>query len=250
MKNRKILSFLVVLTTCFIFVSLGTKRAYADESPITHKAEIITETVIFNGEQVQATGYIAYSDNDGNQVIITVGSASSVTIDTDLTNNNKLKTIYEEISNAESLSSFNNRLDSVAQSLNKDFDASVFVVTDLFEITLSDELKTLLDSDDSYYYSVKLDLETTSSYKPVVMHQNEDTKEWIIVDSENVTVDNGEVSIRFDDLCPVMVLTVNEDALSNDTKTPYLMIVLLAIVAFMVIVYLIAIIARKKPYKK
>ena len=251
MKLRKLFSFLVVFSFLLVSSLLGIKRINADESPITHKAEIVPETVTFNGEQVEATGYIAFKDVNGNQVIVEVGGASSVSIDTDLVNNNKLKTIYEEISNAESLTIFNDRLDSVAQSLNKEFNASVFVVTDLFEITLSDELKTLLDSDESYYYSVQLDLETSSSYKPVVMHQNEETGEWILVDSENVSVNNGSVSIKFDDLCPVMVLTVDEDSLvQEEAKPPYLMIILLAMVAFMVIIYLVAVIARKKSYKK
>ena len=248
---KKIFLVLTLFVLCLSALVIRLINVNAINSPISHKAEVVSETVTFEGNQVEATGFIAYNDESGNMVIKSVGDASSVTIDTNLETNEKLKTIFKQIEDAESLSIFNSKLDSVAQSINKDYNASVFVVTDLFELTISNELKQLLNSNDDYYYSIKLSLETSSNSKPVVMHQNEETGEWIIVDSENISVESDGVSIKFDSLCPVMVLTVDEGGVNENAKmVPWGIIAVLSFVLLMLIIFMIATFARKKKYSK
>lgn len=249
MRKLLIISTLFILYLCLINIS--SLNVYAINSPISHKAEIVSEKVNFNGSEVDASGYIAYTDENGNKVILSVGDESSVTIDTNLESNDKLKAILKQINEADTLSVFNSKLDSIAQSINKEYNGSVFVPTDLFEITISNELKTLLDSNEDYYYSIKLNLELSGDDKPVVMHQNESTGEWIIVDSNDVKVEKDGVSINFDSLCPVMVLNVNEEVLNKDSGTvPLGTIIVLSFILLMLIIYMIASFARKKMFSK
>jgi len=251
MTTKKLYFGLVLSAVLFLLSVIKVNADKTDISPTTHKADIIAETVTYNGEEVETLGYIAKTDENGKETILSIVNPSDVTISTDIENNTTLKKIYDEILEVKSLSSFNSKLDSIAQSLNKNFNASVFVVTDLFELTLSDSLKEALNSSEDNYYSVKLNLDTTSQYKPVVMHQNEETSKWIIVDSENVIVENGNVTVKFNDLCPVMVLTVNEENTEKEVNViPYIIIIFLSVISAFVLIYLIATIARKKKIKK
>ena len=248
MKFQKIL-IVMLLALVFTLVSKNVVNAESSPSPVAHIAEIVKETVTVDGNPVEATGYIAYTDESGKTTILSIGTDETVTIDTDFYNNEKLKEVLNQVS-SKSLSEINPNLDAVAQKINKNYNASVFQIKDLFDLVISDELRTLLDSNDSYYYTVTLKLETTSE-KPIIMHLNEETNEWIIVDEKDITITQDGVKVNFYNLCPVMSLTVDETALDeNAMLIPYPTIIFMGSIAGIAVIYVLLIMVRKKPRKK
>ena len=89
----------------------------------------------------------------------------------------------------------------------EDFDAE-----QVFDLSVTDEIMAVFAAGGT----IKFEFDYTSSNEkaPVVIHQNEATKEWVVVDADKVTYnhDNGKLEVEFDSLCPVAFLQPDANA--------------------------------------
>ena len=89
----------------------------------------------------------------------------------------------------------------------EDFDAE-----QVFDLSVTDEIMAVFAAGGT----IKFEFDYTSSNEkaPVVIHQNEATKEWVVVDADKVAYnhDNGKLEVEFDSLCPVAFLQPDENA--------------------------------------
>ena len=90
---------------------------------------------------------------------------------------------------------------------SEDFDAE-----QVFDLSVTDEIKAVFAAGGT----IKFEFDYTSSNgkSPVVIHQNETTKDWAVVDADKVAYnhDNGKLEVEFDSLCPVAFLQPDENA--------------------------------------
>ena len=90
---------------------------------------------------------------------------------------------------------------------SEDFDAE-----QVFDLSVTDEIKAVFAAGGT----IKFEFDYTSSNgkSPVVIHQNEATKDWVVVDAGKVAYnhDNGKLEVEFDSLCPVAFLQPDENA--------------------------------------
>ena len=90
---------------------------------------------------------------------------------------------------------------------SEDFDAE-----QVFDLSVTDEIKAVFAAGGT----IKFEFDYTSSNgkSPVVIHQNEETKDWSIVAADKVAYnhDNKKLEVEFDSLCPVAFLQPDENA--------------------------------------
>ena len=89
----------------------------------------------------------------------------------------------------------------------EDFDAE-----QVFDLSVTDEIMAIFAAGGT----IKFEFDYTSANEkaPVVIHQNEATKEWKVVEADKVAYnhDNGKLEVEFDSLCPVAFLQPDANA--------------------------------------
>lgn len=158
----------------------------------------------------ESKGYIAeiVSDDDliagvpaGDFYVTSYADVNTATLEKVKTN---LKEAYSEIS-TKALSEICPALDGAAKKIDASYNADDFVVTDLFDVTITDGYNNTLNSSDSYTIRIKFNRKAEKG-NFVAMHKSNGS--WKIVDDANVNIGDSEVAIKFDSLCAIAFLTI------------------------------------------
>lgn len=114
-----------------------------------------------------------------------------------------LETAYTEILDAKSMSEICADLDTIAKSIHSTYTADNFVATDLFDLTLTNDVL-----DDTHVLYVRLRSVTDfGDQNPVVIHRTD--AGWKAVPADKVVkLEDGSFTVEFDELCPVVLLKV------------------------------------------
>lgn len=166
-------------------------------------------------------------DATGNLSTITENDAHIMSmnkIDSSTEEGKNLADAFEEIKlfseNNGEVTNFEKALDELLTSNKmsdkdgKQINANEMAVRDLFDVTISDDLKKVLDNGGSVTMNFKANLNKNDIVS--VMHQNTITKEWIGLDSKEVKVnEDGSVNATFDSFCPITILVYNPEIASG-----------------------------------
>lgn len=135
-----------------------------------------------------------------------------------------------------------------AKAISKDYTSKNLIATDLFELTLSAEAQAELKASNGGYISVKFKVAKAPA---AVLHLNTETNEWLNVGSENI-IDNkdGTVTVNFSSLCPVIFLSVNENAPVEESGNNTWLIVVICIIAVAIIVIIVVCVNNSKKKNK
>jgi len=137
--------------------------------------------------------------------------------------NTSLVSAYQDLKSCNSIGELNNNeLDPVlterARKINKDYLSYVYVVTDVFDITLVDkteENKLYSESDRYCRITLSPSFDVTSVDEVLVIHRSNDGI-WKVVPREDTTLlGNGDVTVYFDTLCPIAILKVSNTRVAN-----------------------------------
>lgn len=161
------------------------------------------------------------------------------------------KTVWKQLN-------ISNELDSVAKviyysndeykSNYKTFDASSFVVTDFFDITVNESYEEFVNRSDENYLRVTF----TDIYKPeeiTVIHKTAD-KGWVVVPSDCILIDGTNLTVCFSSLCPVAFLRISEAKVVEKSSFPLWAIILIIILVLILILIIILLIVKKKNDKE
>ncbi|MGN1095782.1 MAG: hypothetical protein ACI4QR_05290 [Eubacteriales bacterium] len=123
------------------------------------------------------------------------------------------------------------------------------VASDLFDVTVTDEILEALNSSDDAYLPVRFKV----PYVPAsVLHLDTKTNTWKSVAPEDI-IDNkdGTVTVNFRSLCPVIFLKATGEPAPEPAKDgiPTWVIVLICIAVLAVIVIIIVLVSGKKNNK-
>lgn len=150
-----------------------------------------------------------------------------------------------------------NVLNDKADGLDERLDSSIFVVSDLFDITLTGSLEDKLFANGNY---LKVTLRLTGLDADdlfIVMHKKEATQKWTVVPDEQIENNgDGTITVLFDSLCPIAILRVDQqkvdDILNNNPVQLNLvwLWILIAIVIIVIIVIIFFLIKNKKDKKE
>lgn len=135
-----------------------------------------------------------------------------------------------------------------AKAINKDYTSKNLIATDLFELSLSAEAQAELKNSNGGYISVKFKVAKAPA---AVLHLNTETNEWLNVGSENI-IDNkdGTVTVNFSSLCPVIFLSVNENAPVEESNNTWLIVVICVIAVALIVIVVVCVNNSKKKNKK
>ena len=128
----------------------------------------------------------------------------------------------EDVQGASDLSNLNSALTDVAKVQYPDYAGYTFTVTDLFDITISENYQDMLNSNDSYEFRVWLETGIEADVQaPIVMHRDA-TKNWLVLTNDNVTnLGNGTMLCDFNGLCPVIFVSVKESSKAAPTSADF-----------------------------
>lgn len=149
---------------------------------------------------------------------------------------------YKEITSTSNLGTLNKDLDKAAKEIDKGYTANVFVVSDLFDVTVTEEVKTALKDGGS----VEITFDTNYTDKPVVLHRMENGK-WEVIDSSKVVLKDGKVTVTFTSLSPIAFLSVSEEKAAETpaTKSTTWIWIVVIIVVVLVIVLIVLLKGKK-----
>lgn len=221
---KKFLSLLLIsviciasVIPCFADMDNVDSLVYEYTAPSVERPlapEIVTNTVVIDGETIEYAAII-YPNDGGDPIYVPV---NEIVITPYLLRNsaddearNYLNTAFYELSHAKKLSDLCPGLDEVAADLKPGADSSALVVSELFDLSVSEKyLELYLNGVISFTFK------TESKYgdnDPIVIHRlaGEDSN-WITVDPSGV-VDNGDgtITVNFKGLCPVAFLAVSDE---------------------------------------
>lgn len=240
MKGTIIMKKIISILLTFVFaLSLAFVCVAADATPsVTAKSAPELVSVDSSNPDI-----IAKIVNGSDTTGVTVGK---LVVTSHADRNDASETIKANLEKAYN-DLIDGKLDSVikkaAKKLNKDYTEKNLIATDVFDIDLSSDYKETLAKDGAYI-SVRF---KTSKVPAVVLHLDTNTNEWLDVGAENIK-DNGDgtVTVNFSSLCPVIFLSVNEDAPIEPASSNTWLIVLLCVIAAIVIVVIIVCVVGSK----
>ena len=150
---------------------------------------------------------------------------------------------YKEITSTTNLGTLNKDLDKAAKDIKSNYTANVFVVSDLFDVTVTEDVKTALKNGGS----VEITFDTNYTEKPVVLHRMENGK-WEVIDSSKVVLKDGKVTVTFTSLSPIAFLSVSEEKAAETpaTKSTTWIWIVVIIVVVLVIVLIVLLKGKKK----
>lgn len=235
----KKLTSIIALVLCVIMLA-GIVCAAAD-----------TTTPSVQAKEAPEVEKIVITASDGTETEIEedsveVTSYAAATKDSDVPAEVKkqVEEAYKEITSTENLGTLNKDLDKAAKEIKDGYTANVFVVSDLFDVTVGEDVKTALKNGGS----VTLTFDTNYTEKPVVLHRMENGK-WEVIDSSKVVLKDGKVTVTFTSLSPIAFLSVSEEKAAEPTpatkSTTWIWIVVI-IVVVLVIVLIVLIKGKKK----
>ena len=234
----KKLTSIIALVLCVIMLAgivcaaadTTTPSVEAKEAPEVEEVVIVSEsgeeTVVYDFS-IDVTSYAA--------------AKTDTTVPAEV--KTQVEDAYKEITSTTNLGTLNKDLDKVAKEINSGYTANVFVVSDLFDVTVGADIKTALQKGGS----VKITFDTNYTEKPVVLHRMENG-EWEVIDSSKVVLKDGKVTVTFTSLSPIAFLSVSEEKAAEPTptkSTTWIWIVVI-IVVVLVIVLIVLIKGKKK----
>lgn len=207
----------------------ATPSVQAKEAPEVEKVVVVDnsgkETVLAD-DSVDVTSYAA-AKND-----------SAVPAEV----KKQVEEAYKEITSTTNLGTLNKDLDKAAKEIDKGYTANVFVVSDLFDVTVGEDIKTALKDGGS----VEITFDTNYTDKPVVLHRMENGK-WEVIDSSKVVLKDGKVTVTFTSLSPIAFLSVSEEKAAETpaTKSTTWIWIVVIIVVVLVIVLIVLLKGKK-----
>jgi len=209
-----------------------------------------TTTPSVQAKEAPEVEKVVIVDKSGNETEIhdySIDVTSYAAAKTDATVPAEVKTqvedAYKEITSTTNLGTLNKDLDKAAKEINSGYTANVFVVSDLFDVTVGEDIKTALKNGGS----VEITFDTNYTEKPVVLHRMENGK-WEVIDSSKVVLKDGKVTVTFTSLSPIAFLSVSEDKAAETpaTKSTTWIWIVVIIVVVLVIVLIVLLKGKKK----
>lgn len=193
---------------------------------------------------------IIYSDGTEGEVsiesIIVTSYAESQTesyVSTEI--KEQLDVAYIEVTAVDNLGELTEDLDKAVKEINSRYTDGLFVVTDLFDIWVSDGIKAYLENGGK----IRVTFDTKYVEKPMVLHRAHNG-EWEVIDPNKVTLnENGKVTVEFTSLSPVAFLSPSEDrevVTPTEDKCCFWCWILIIIIVILIIILIILLILLKK----
>ncbi|MBP5342464.1 hypothetical protein J6Y73_00830 [bacterium] len=130
-------------------------------------------------------------------------------------------------------------LDKVAESINKDYNSSVFQVVQIFEFSLP-------NANVSKTNPVKATFSKDTTSNVTVIHKV--GEKWAVVDAADVTQTQDSVTVTFTSLCPIAFLEASSTVVPSGSSN--LLWILLIILAVIILAIIIILLLRRKPKDK
>lgn len=190
---------------------------------------------------------VIYSDGTESEMtidsIIVTSYAESQTesyVDTEI--KEQLNVAYVEVTAAENLGELAEGLDNAVKEINSQYTDGLFVVTDLFDIWVSDGIKTYLENGGK----VKVTFNTKYAEKPIVLHRAHNG-EWEVIDPNKVTLnEDGKILVEFTSLSPVAFLSPSEDREVNPPAEKNCWWIWIIIIIIVTLIIVLIILLKKK----
>lgn len=112
-----------------------------------------------------------------------------------------LQSAYEQLSAADSLEEIIPDIGKVLETLSPDLSVEDLVVRDLFDISVDDEVKALLEDGHSIAFTFALGVNTDDAV--LCLHNFQDDQWEVIAPERTVNNGDGTVSVTFDSLSPI-----------------------------------------------
>lgn len=175
-------------------------------------------TVTPSCEKKEVPDVIAYYiEEDGTVVVLSEKIAAAKVWSLNSGEAPELDEAYKLFSKIEDVGDIIDGLDEFAKELNEKYNSSIFVVSDLFDVSIPQEyIDAALASPEHYvevhfYTGIAPDAEP-----PVIAHKSETTGKWIMLDPECVENDgHGTIIAKFDELCPMIFMRVSEERVAK-----------------------------------
>ena len=143
---------------------------------------------------------------------------------------------------AENLGELADGLDNAVKEINSQYTDGLFVVTDLFDIWVSDGIKTYLENGGK----VKVTFNTKYAEKPIVLHRAHNG-EWEVIDPNKVTLnEDGKILVEFTSLSPVAFLSPSEDREVNPPAEKNCWWIWIIIIIIVTLIIVLIILLKKK----
>jgi hypothetical protein len=225
----KKISAVLVLTLLLGLFAFPASAANFKDSVEQKQAPTITTITDKNGETIKDKDGNAASavirDKNGNTVIgisateIVITAVADTATELTQEAQEKMDNAYEQIQNASSLTELVPELDDILETLGFEGTVEDLVVQDLFDISVSDDVKEYLAAGNTL--TIRFDLEMDPDDLAIVLHNYEDDN-WEVVDSE--VNEDGSVDATFTSLSPVAIavdsLNVEVDTSANAPTSP------------------------------
>ena len=126
---------------------------------------------------------------------------------------------YRTLNSVSSLGELEQQLDAKAQEIDESYSAAAFVVSDLFAVSLSDEMAAVLRSgkERCLYLTVRYDTEA-AGHRPVVIRQNSSDQSWSLADVDEESGD-GVVSVRLPESGVLAILVTDGERMQHRDVT-------------------------------
>ena len=244
---KKVLKSFITFALVALLMFVCLPVVFAESSPTKDEAPEVKTAVVTksDGTQVEV--------NLETQITVTSVQAAS----TDQSSNEKSAALVEaaaaleevfsgkDYTNAEQKTSQEN-LEKLLKSIEVDgktYDHTDYDAKEVFDVSVTAEIQAILASGGT----ITIDFEYANADKPIVIHQNEQTKEWIHVADDKVKKNGNVVSVEFDSLCPVAFLQLAPDAQPARNFVPWLIAIIIVLV--IIIIILIILLIRRKHHK-
>ena len=190
---------------------------------------------------------IIYSDGTEGEMtienIIVTSYAESQTesyVDTEI--KEQLDVAYVEVTGVDNLGELAEGLDNAVKEINSKYSDGMFVVTDLFDIWVSDGIKAYLENGGK----IRVTFKTKYTEKPIVLHRAHNS-EWEVIDPNKVTLnDDGKIVVEFTSLSPVAFLSPSDERIVNPPVTKNCSWIWIIIIIVVILIIILIILLKKK----
>ena len=225
-------------------ITLGCSKNLVDSERLMHQLESLGYRVTHDAENPK--GEIAVINTCGF-----IGDAKEESINTILEfclakEEGRISKLYVMGCLSERyLKELNKDLDKVAKSIDSTYTANVFVVSELFDVTVSPYIKEALENGGS----ITITFDTNYTSKPVVLHRMK-SGGWEIIDDSKVSLKDGKLVVEFTSLSPIAFLSVSAEKIEEGNKKKNITIAVVFVVLIVLIAAVIVIILLLQDRKK
>lgn len=190
---------------------------------------------------------VIYSDGSEAEmtlesIIITSYAQSQTDVHVSKEIKENLYVAYIEVTAVENLGELAKGLDEAVKKINSKYTDGLFVVTDLFDIWISDGIRAYLENGGK----IRVTFNTKYVEKPVILYREHDGN-WEVIDPNKVSLNEfGNVSVEFTSLSTVAFLSPSPDREVTPAAKSYMWIWIIVIIIVTLILVLIILLKREK----